>query len=702
MKNIARFFLLIVFFASCKKSLDTEPKSFVADVNFFNTKAEIEVALNAVYEVLFSGQPYLRGYNEDWRHCYLGTDESTSNRNVTNNDYPTHYNETSASTFVSGMWSTCFAGVNRANVFLENIDKSTSITEDERAIYKGEVKFLRAHYLFYLTQWFGDIPLRTSSTVSLADAQIAFTPSKEVYDYIIKEMTEAQDLLKVKPANTVSFNEKVTQTTVQGMLARVCLFAAGNPVNDVKRYQEASDWAQKVIKSGLHNLNPDYAQVFINHSTGIYDNVNRETMWQVTPIFGLSGASLREQWVPRVGLNVSTGIWGTVSGYERTNPRAYYTYTEGDIRRDWNISPFYLGTASSPTSINPLTYFAATDSKWSRESGKWKRYYEPNTTFSGISSSQAFPLLRYADVLLMFAEAESYVNGPSMVNANVGLSAVDAVNLVRRRGYGEKRGAKGVAKVVLSSPGSGYIAPPALTFIPGNRLLRTQTIAGRPYLNEDARATGVLTSGTVSDVNLYVMGEGYVDLPTIIVGTPWLATSAYLLNAQVVSGNYLYTVSKAGTSGTVAPTNTSGTFNSGTAIFTYAGLSAKAIATFASADLLPAAYASKPAFLKTMQDERLRELSFECLRRNDLKRWGILVATVKRIAQEAGSGSAELNANGTQQYGAYAVPLTSGPFNANINIFITGPNSISDKDNLLPIPNSEIVANKKAKQNPGF
>lgn len=713
MKKVIKFLIIpAICIVSCKDALDTVPLSFVATENFFNTQTEIEVALNAIYEVQFSGSPYQAGYNEYWRHCYLGTDESTSNQNLTTNDYPTHYNATSSSIrYVEGLWSTCFTGVNRANVFLENIDKSQTITEDQRAIYRGEGKFLRAYYLFMLTQWFGDIPLPKSSSVSLRGSQRAFTPTKEVYDFIITEMTEAQDLLKLRPATALTFNEKVSQTAVQGMLARVCLFAAGNPVNDNKRYAEASFWAQKVIASGLHKLDPDYNQVFINHSSNIYDNANRETLWQLTPIASANiqslGTNLREQWIPRVGLTASRGIWGANAGYERTNPRAYYTYAAGDIRRDWNIAPFYISNSSTiaQTAVNPSIYFPYNSSKWNREPGKWKRYYETHTIFSGPISAQAFPILRYSDVLLMYAEAESKVNGP-LSPGSVSLTPVDAVNLVRRRGYAETRGAKGVATVTITNPGSGYTTAPECTFVSttANRRLRTQTvnIAQRPYLNEDAKATGIVSSGTITSIDLYVMGEGYVIPPTVIVGTPFAPNFTYTVGRQVVNSGRLYTVTTAGTSSTVAPTHTTGAVASGTATFTYAGIAATAVANFANADLTPT-MAAAGNFLKTIQDERLRELAFECLRRQDLKRWGILVSTVKKIGVEAGAGSDELNPDGTKWYDAYAVPSKAlGNLDAKVEVFTTGPNNITEIDNLLPIPNSEIIANKLSKQNPGF
>lgn len=710
MKKIIKYIILpTVLLWSCEKSLDTKPKSFITDKNFFNNKTELDLAINGVYDPLFSGQPYQTGYNEYFRHAFLGTDESTSNQRVLNNDYPTHYNENSASSYVEGWWSTLYSGINRANLFLENIDKSQIISQQERDLYKGEAKFLRAHYFFLATQWFGDVPLRTNSTESLADAQISFTKSKDVYDFVIQEMIEAQDLLKSRPADAIPYNDKITQTTVQGILARVCLFAAGEPVNDLSRYEDASYWAQQVIKSDKHRLDPDYQQVFINHSSQIYDNINRETMWQLTPITGLSGATLREHTVARLGISSSNtnGIWGRVAGYERTNPRAYYTYEEGDLRRDWNIAPYYLGSGVvAGTQLAPIVYWPANASKWNREPGKWRKYYEPITGFTDLLSTQAIPMLRYADVLLMFAEAENIVNGPTSIGEIAGITPVEAINLVRRRGFGETKGSRGLGGVTLLTPGSGYRTAPTITFVGGTRNLRTQTISGRTYETENPQAIGNLStsvSGTIASIKLLFTGDAYITLPTIIVGVPWQPNTAYVLNSQVVNAGNLYTVTKAGTSGSVPPTHFSGPFDSGTATFTYAGIAATAVAYFPpAADLQPAAYVDKLTFLKAIQDERLRELAFENWRRQDLKRWGILIPTVRKIAQEVASGSEELNPDGTKWFGPYVAPRTTSPYNANVNVFSTGPNNISSKNIYLPIPNSEILYNKLAKQNPGF
>jgi starch-binding outer membrane protein, SusD/RagB family len=697
MRRIKLFFIVtaLISLGSCVKELDTVPSDFVSNVNFYSNAKELDAALAGIYDPLLSGGNGYYGamYSEHYRIGFIGTDESSVSQRMANNDYPSHYNETTNSAFVGNFWASCYDGINRANTFLENINKSTSITEDQRNGYKGEVTFLRAYYYFLLTQWFGDVPLRTKSTTSLEDAQVEFTPSIKVYDFIISEMTLADNLLAKQTADKMTNSERVSQTAVEGILARVCLYAAGNPINDTKRYAEASSWAKKVIASGLHRLNPDFQQVFINHSADLPDNTFRESMWEIGALVALSDVTAREGTIPRTGISAATGLLSASSGFERVTPRAYYTFADGDLRRDWSIAPFYYtSNGFATTVVNTTNYFADSYTKWNREPGKWRRYYENITISTSVISNQNVPLLRYSDVLLMFAEAEFEVK-----NRVATPEVIDAINQVRRRGYGELRNVRGIGTITLNTAGSGYTTSPNITFVGGTRVQRNATIAGRPYLTEDPRAVGVVSSGAVTGFNITTTGDGYTALPNVVVGDVFTPNTTYALGAQVVNANNLYRVTTAGTSGTVPPTQTTGTFTSGTVVFTRVGVPATATAGFASADLTSVS-------IQDIQDERLRELSFELLRRQDLKRWGILVDRVKEIGTEVANGSIQRRGNGTQFYGPFTVQsLTlNTTFNGASTIFSTGPSNIGPKNIFLPIPVNEIINNKKSKQNSGF
>ena len=225
------------------------------------------------------------------------------------------------------------------------------------------------------------------------------------------------------PATKFGYSSRVSKTTVEGILARVCLTMAGYPLLDKTKYKDALDWANKVKQSGIHSLNPSYSQIFINEAQDIYDI--KEAMWEVD--FIGNDASVGQE---QGRLGNTNGIQYTAGNFADTGysyafvnatKKLYDLYGAGDLRRDWAIAPYgYSGT--NRVNKGSLIY--------DRNSAKWRRSYELLTPKSKNNTGINFPLLRYSDVLLMLAEADNKVNnGPSA-------AAYDAINQVRRRGYG--------------------------------------------------------------------------------------------------------------------------------------------------------------------------------------------------------------------------------------------------------------------------
>ncbi len=124
---------------------------------------------------------------------------------------------------------------------------------------------------------FGGVPLKLTSTKSPNDGYLARSSVKAVYTQIVKDMQEAETL--VSDISNYTYNETVTKTAVQAILARVFLTMAGEPLKETERYKEALDYADSVIASGRHSLNPDYSQIFINHSQDKYDL--QECLWEI-------------------------------------------------------------------------------------------------------------------------------------------------------------------------------------------------------------------------------------------------------------------------------------------------------------------------------------------------------------------------------------------------------------------------------------
>jgi len=420
MKKI--FYLLIVSLtfcvSSCKKFLETTPTDFLSPVNYYDTEVQLNYALNGVYDIL--GQ---RGVYGDALISRMGTEADEGFYAVTTFNGPQIYNHSTSDAYVTTLWQLLYSGINRANVLIENINKPV-MDENKRTVILGQAKFLRAYYYFLLVSNWGDVPLIMTATASAGNTSIARSPAVDVYNTIISEMTAAEGM--VETATKVGFGGRINRSAIDGVLARVCLYMAGNPIKDVTKYKEAQAWTLKIINSGEHSLNPSFQQVFINYSQDLYDI--KESIWEVE-FWGNTAGIYREG--GRVGIN--TGVansWttantvGYVYGFIQTTARLFNSYASTDLRRDWAIAPWRFVTQGTVRQNWSATQI------YERYCGKWRREYELVTPKSTNDSPENFPLLRYADVLLMYAEAENQVNGPTA-------AAYNAINQVRRRAYGK-------------------------------------------------------------------------------------------------------------------------------------------------------------------------------------------------------------------------------------------------------------------------
>jgi len=521
---------MLVSFASCKKDISLTPVYF--EPTTFTTEAQLVYQLIGVYAPMQQDALYAQGL---WGYLEAGTDESFRTGSTASTILTQLYNITSSETNVGNLWRQLYNGIERANVI---IDGATSVTMDDakKKNIVGQAKFLRAFYYYILVSRFGGsegIPLKkVLSTDMGTNFNIPRTSSKEVYEYIIKEMTEAETMVPAINApqswqSTVPTVSIVSRTAIQGILARVCLNAAGNPVNDNTKYQLALDWSKKVIASGLHSLNsnpavagtPAYANLFINNMRNTVSALGDEGIWDAAFLSksNASGAYANTGFLATQTLGATmglycpdasaTGIIGFSGGIYRVHNNFFKLFGPGDLRRDWAVAPYlyknatntkyftltvnitgagtgaaataFTNAAGAITSVvidNPGSGYAtaptisftgyATNTTttaigtgatatavvtggkvtaitvtaggsgyptvYERAVGKWRREYEINVppVRPQNNTSCNFPIIRYADVLLMAAEADLKVNGsPSALG-------IEYYNQVRRRAYG--------------------------------------------------------------------------------------------------------------------------------------------------------------------------------------------------------------------------------------------------------------------------
>lgn len=464
--------------SSCEDYLNTEPTDKIALEQYYTDEDGLNHALAGVYDMLGSSSIYGNGI---WKNLEVCTDEGYYARNTqTTGIQVNNYDPTNSD--VSNYWRDLYVGIERANDLIANINVP-KMDEAKRQVILGEALFLRGYYYFMLVSRFGDVPLRLTPTTSPIGIQLARTSSAAVYAQILQDMKEAEN--KVAAAK-YEYTGRVSKTVVQGIIARVCLQMAGYPLNDTSKYGEASEYAKKVIDSGERGLNVTfnsnptfntfnptiatntannaYRQIFISEAQDLYDT--NENIWEVeSKGNGTDGFNEMGGLGSQIGITFTDATLAPTIGYcygfEKGTARLFNKYdaTGKDLRRDWVLTTYTLkvnGTTVTRTAI-PFT----AGNTYGRDVAKWRREYEAITPKNKNNSGINFPILRYADVLLMYAEAENQVKGPTA-------AAQDAVNKVRRRAYGFPIG---VANAISDMPATAIASSSAFQlFIEDERM----------------------------------------------------------------------------------------------------------------------------------------------------------------------------------------------------------------------------------------
>ncbi len=430
MKNIITKITIVCcsfLVASCNDFLEVDPSEYgLVKEYYYSSEREMNFALNGVYSVLADGNLYGNhmagrlGLEADEAYEDYGSDENTvGDYNTETTDYK-----------VQRYWLSLYEGIDRANNLLENIDnQSVEIDSIKRGDIKGQALFLRSYYYFMLVTRFQGVPLilKPIKGVSISSIQKKRATGREVYAQVVKDMEKAAEL--VMPASQVTSGGRVSKSAVWGMLSRVNLYLAGYPYNEQERYKDAMVYASKVINENFHALNPSYEQVFINYAQDKYDI--RESIFEVefqsdgTGVFPTGGMIGRNNGIRNTSID---DVYGYSIGALRSTDYLYELYSgPEDVRRDWNIAPFQYLVEND---VVVPSYWLATDSKYQRHCGKFRRVNEIILPKIQSQTPQNFPILRYSDVLLMYAEAyNEYFKGADN-------NALEYLNMVKRRGLG--------------------------------------------------------------------------------------------------------------------------------------------------------------------------------------------------------------------------------------------------------------------------
>ncbi len=393
MKNIvpiAVLFVLVVF-TSCKKELELAPHQIYYD-NFYQTEEDALSAVNAVYDVLGSVSQYCSSL---WLVQDISSDDC--NARPTLNDPNLHqfttYDIQPSNNYLAGIWQGSYLGISRANVVLEKVP-GIEMDSAIRVRIQGEARFLRALFYFNMVRLFGEVPLDTVPvSASLGDDEIYLTksPVNAVYAQIIKDLILAADML---PAKYTSPNDKgrATKGAAWGLLSKV--------------YLTTEDWtnayltADKVKVLNQYSLFPDYISNF--------KEINKNGKESVFEVQFYKKATAENSQMVIAGLPSIQGLFSAGTETMLPTQDLINSFETGDHRKDVTFFDHYWNYVFEP---HIWKY-------WDQDA------YKPSAT---TQSGADFMVMRYSEILLIYAEALNEANaGPTV-------EAYDAINQIRKR-----------------------------------------------------------------------------------------------------------------------------------------------------------------------------------------------------------------------------------------------------------------------------
>ena len=400
--NLIAIALLGFSFSSCSDFLEQNPQTDLSENDFYKTADDILSAVNGAYSSLQEGDIYGNWY-------VFGEIPSDNTRNqlsgsvTTQNEFDQFYIDTQNS-MIANFWKAAYKVINRTNTILGRID-GIEINTELANRYKLECKFIRALMYFNLVRVYGDVPL-VLKEISISESyDILREPKENVYNQIIADLKEAQDL---PVSYSTAEDGRATQGAAKALLANVYM--------TLHKYAEAETILGEIINSGRYSLlentpgslNIDgYKNVFspVNHNS-------KEGIFEIQFLKGGygEGSNYANNFAPEnSGTNV-VAVGGT-GGNNIPEMDIYNAYEEGDLRRDFSMSLGYYDN---------------------RKNNEWveSRYVCKfmDVPYQNNDASNNYPVIRYADVILMYAEALNQ-NGKTA-------EACKYLNMTRRRGFG--------------------------------------------------------------------------------------------------------------------------------------------------------------------------------------------------------------------------------------------------------------------------
>lgn len=431
MKTLARKCLalllgLLFTLQACNDFLEEDPESFISPQNFYQTRSDALAALNGAYAGFLS-----RGYGAGQMYftmvAFPTPQISTRREPQQNNGQFDHYEWDADADYLGTVWSSIYLAINRANAVIDNVP-SIDMDETLRRRIVAEARFLRARHYFTLVRFFGGVPLRKNETTSLDSLNLSRASTDEVYNFVIQDLQQAIETLPLASEYEGSDFGRASEGAAKMLLAKVymqrgsvstcgiCGTMGATPQSD--DYQQAVNLLEDVINSGEYGLVADYGSLF-----NLDTEVNEEVIFSIQHITVEGQGRFDQQW-----LNPRGSGW-MAGQYNQTNAELpfYFSYKEGDLRRDASWITEYIDASGKLRTLDP-TDVSGTKGDFGLPGPALGKLIIQRRDIGGWAvNPKDLVAMRYADALLLYAEALNEVNGGPTGEA------YNAINQVRFR-----------------------------------------------------------------------------------------------------------------------------------------------------------------------------------------------------------------------------------------------------------------------------
>ena len=435
-KYIAIAALGLMGLTSCNDTLDVESPSQMDLKMVYGSTEFATNAINGVY-VLFCEDPYTSRMcgvwmqNTDVEAMSVQEAVATNHRQAV---WPLQGAGNIGWSDVKKVWDNNLQAIERANQVRAGIDASSIGSQDEMQQIKGEATYLKAYRYYLMCNFFGDVPYYDEAAKWGDEIDKPRTDKNIIYSKVLQQLVDIEPNMKWSDVNTGGI-ERMNRDFAIGLIARLALFRGGygmtqdgtmkraddyldvasnadlavtyKDVNGAEKtartykeyYQMAKDYCQKLIQLKPRELYADFEQSFVNEMNYTYDT-NSEVLFEVAFVQNYGGDIGWSFGVPNTG----TCAKGTTTAQVAITPTFYMSFADNDSRRDIDVAKYSHANDTVAAVASTGLYV-----------GKWDRSRAAKDLGSGSSKGTGinYPLMRYSDVLLMLAEAENELNGPT-------------------------------------------------------------------------------------------------------------------------------------------------------------------------------------------------------------------------------------------------------------------------------------------------